>query len=134
MTFRSKPRAKRPKVLHPTEHQIQKAFFDWLALAYPGANLVTWATPNAARRSYQMAAVMKAEGLRSGVPDVFMAVPRGQSHGLFLEFKSHAGRLTANQVDFCANLVGMGYQVLVVRSLDEARLAVTRYMEMPCES
>jgi len=81
-----------------------------------------------------MAAMMKAEGLRSGVPDVFMAVPRGQSHGLFLEFKSHAGRLTANQIEFKANLVGMGYQVLVVRSLDEARLAVTQYMALSCES
>jgi hypothetical protein len=127
-------KTKKPKVIHPTEHQIQKAFFDWLALAYPGANLVTWATPNAARRSPQMAAMMKAEGLRSGVPDVFMAMPRGEYHGLFLEFKSHTGRLTENQKVYVINLRNMGYQVEVVRSFDEARLIVVKYMEMPCES
>jgi len=81
-----------------------------------------------------MAAMMKAEGLRSGVPDVFMAMPRGEYHGLFLEFKSHTGRLTENQKVYAINLRSMGYQVEIVRSFDEARLAVTRYMALSCES
>jgi hypothetical protein len=126
-------KTKKPKVLHPSEHHIQKAWFKWLALAYPNAWNVTWATPNAARRSPQMAAMMKAEGLRSGVPDVFMAMPRGEYHGLFLEFKSHTGRLTENQTVYVINLRSMGYQVEVVRSFDEARLIVVKYMELPCK-
>ena len=81
-----------------------------------------------------MAAVMKAEGLRAGVPDVFMAFPRGEYHGLFLEFKSHAGSLTENQKIYCINLRSMGYQVEVVRSLEEAMLQVTRYMELPWQN
>ena len=81
-----------------------------------------------------MAAVMKAEGLRSGVPDVFMAMPRGKFHGLFLEFKSHAGKLTENQKIYCVNLRSMGYQVEVVRCLDEAMLQVIRYMELPWQT
>jgi len=80
-----------------------------------------------------MAAVMKAEGLRSGVPDVFMAMPRGKFHGLFLEFKSNAGRLTENQLVYCANLRSMGYQVEVVRSITEAMSIVVSYMELPCQ-
>jgi hypothetical protein len=126
-------RSKKPKVIRPSEHQIQSAFFKWLALAYPNANCVTWATPNAARRSHQMAAIMKAEGLKSGVPDVFMAMPRGEYHGLFLEFKSHAGVISENQLIFCVNLRSMGYQVEIVRSLEEAMLKVIAYMELPCE-
>ena len=79
-----------------------------------------------------MAAIMKAEGLRAGVPDVFMAMPRGPYHGLFLEFKSHAGSLTENQKTFLINLRSMGYQAEVVRSLEEAMLIVVEYMKLPC--
>jgi len=126
-------KVKKLVMIYPTEHEIQVSFFQWLALAYPNAYRVTWATPNAAKRSYRMVTAMKAEGLRSGVPDVFMAMPRGKFHGLFLEFKSHAGKLTENQTIYVTNLRSEGYQVEVVHTLLEAMSIVVPYLGLPCQ-
>jgi len=121
----------RKVVKWPSEHQIQKAFFEWLRVKYPAVEDLTWATPNAGKRSLLVAMRMKSEGLKPGVPDVFMAWPRGQWHGMFIEFKSKNGRLTDNQEFFINTLAQYGYYTTVVYSLDEAMEQVEWYL---CES
>lgn len=118
----------------PTEHQVQASFFKRLALERP--DVLAWAVPNAAKRSMRLAALLKAEGMRSGVPDVFVA-QGGCEKGFFIEFKkpghtpSAEGKLSASQVEMIAALRVRGYPVAVCRSANEAMTVVTQAATNP---
>lgn len=72
-----------------TEHAHQTALFCWIALnqsTYPDL-LKAFAIPNGGERNKAVAGRLKAEGVRPGVPDVFLPVARAGYHGLFIEMK-----------------------------------------------
>lgn len=92
-----------------SEHSIQKAFFDWAKL-HPEARRA-YAIPNAAKRSVRLAAMMKAEGMRKGVLDVHLPIPRGGCAGLWIEFKAEKSDLTPEQRDEAEQLAKDGYAV-----------------------
>lgn len=54
----------------PTEHEEQKAFVKWFHQQYP--RILIFAVPNAAMRSPELAAYLKAEGMVKGVPDLIV--------------------------------------------------------------
>ena len=110
----------------PLEHQIQKAFFQWWEAQY--GNPLCWATPNGGFRNIVTAKRLKSEGVRAGVPDVFLAIPNGDYHGLFMEFKRAKGKLQPNQELYLALLDQVGYKTVVVRSVKEAIDAVQDYL------
>lgn len=116
---------KPPRRLEPSEHQIQSAFIKRMRLQHPEA--LVYAVPNAARRSMATAALLKAEGMRSGIPDVIIDEPVGAYHGLRIEFKTRVGRLTPQQRDVIEAMRFRGYYVCICRSADEAYRAWIAY-------
>lgn len=77
----------------PTEHQEQCALFDWADFAeskIPALRLLH-AIPNGGKRDIRTAAMLKAEGVKPGVPDICLPVPRGIFHGLYIELKRRKG-------------------------------------------
>lgn len=62
---------------------------------------------------------MIQEGLRKGVPDLFIAHPSTKYHGLFVEFKSETGRISIYQKNWHEILKSKGYCVAIVRDMDE---------------
>lgn len=72
---------------------------------------------------------LKRMGLRPGVPDYFLAVPRGSSAGLWIEMKSDVGKLSPNQAVFSALLNASGYLCVVCRSAMEARDVIENYLK-----
>lgn len=124
MTIR---RSKRASVKVPTEHQIQSAFFDWLGKQH--RDVLAYAVPNAARRSYGAARYLQAEGLKSGVPDVCICKAVEPFHGMYLEFKREkGGRLSEHQHDWLQKLCEEGYACAVVSGLDAAITAAKCYL------
>ena len=127
--------AKRPtrpvlRLSGPSEHEIQASLFAWAAIAcrhYPEVRLL-YAIPNAGKRSYRAAAYYKAEGLKSGVPDVCLPVPRGTYGALYIEHK--AGRNGTSEVQdwWCRELAAAGNKVVVSRSFAESREAIVAYL------
>jgi hypothetical protein len=113
-----------------SEHEEQSAFFDWVKMfkkSYP-ALWWTHSIPNAARRSKQLAAFMRREGLTAGVFDVFVPWPANGYHGLWIEFKRPPNKLTKQQEQFGAEMVRRGFKVAVVYTANAAIELVREYL------
>lgn len=117
---------------HPSEHQEQAAVVQWWGLQcnrYGLPDFALFAIPNAGAGAQKgQAGKMKAEGVRPGVPDLCLSVPRGTFHGLYIEMKSFAGNLRPSQRNVAAWLQGQGYAVEVCYSAEAAVRAIREYL------
>lgn len=115
----------------PTEHAEQAALVAWadgLSGRVPGLALLL-AIPNGARTSMSVAKRLRAEGLRKGAPDLFLAQPARGFHGLWLEMKRQRGGVVSpEQRAWHAALIGAGYDVRVCRGWEEAARAILIYL------
>lgn len=126
-----------------TEHQEQAAVIAWWAHACKGYGLPEFALmaiPNAAKRSYALAARMRKEGLRAGIPDLFLAArpkkywgsggPADYDYfpGLWIEMKRKPNKPDANQQAVLLYLRQRGYHCVVAWSAEEAIRAVKAYL------
>lgn len=113
------------------EHSLQVGCITWLKLQYP--NVVVWATPNGAFCGVKQARKLKAEGMVSGVPDLFIPMARKGYHGLFVEMKNgKKGRVSEEQMAMMIRLRKEGYQCAVCRSLEEFIKIIKDYFELGC--
>lgn len=87
-----------------------------------------FAIPNGGARDKLTGAMLKAEGVKPGVPDIFLPFPIGPYHGLFIELKTVTGRLSSEQRDWLQRLQHQGYAAVVCRGLDEAFDTIKYYM------
>jgi len=119
----------------PSEHDEQAALFRWAELQegeHPElANL--FAIPNGGARHPAVAAQLKAEGVRAGVPDLFLAVRRGTGGqvwgGLFIEMKRRPNKPTPAQEEWIARLRAAGYMAVVCYSATEAQQCIMAYLQ-----
>lgn len=81
-------------------------------------------------RSPISGARMKAEGMRAGTPDMFLAVERGGFHGLWLELKSPDGLPTESQVTMLQVLRDHGYDANLVYGFEQAQRAIVNYLSL----
>ena len=125
----SRPRAGEPKVRKPRrddEHNEQVVFFNRLrSLAvndprYADAVDSTFAIPNGGGRSKREAGRLKAEGVRAGVSDIFVALPVSGRAGLWIEMKSLTGKPSREQSDWITSRISLGYEGAITRGADEA--------------
>lgn len=114
-----------------SEHQLQCNFFEWSALQackYPDLAKM-FAIPNGGMRNAVVAAKLKREGVKAGVPDVCLPVARGGFIGLWIEFKVGKNKCTPAQVDRIAQLLEDGHNVAVCYTLEDGIAAVTGYLK-----
>jgi len=118
-----------------SEHQEQAALFEWASLVqnrYPELRLL-FAIPNGGLRNKVVAAKLKAEGVKPGVPDIFLPVPRGGWHGLCIEMKTKSGTVSKAQEGWLRALGGQGYNARSVSEWEEARHIIECYLSMEKE-
>lgn len=72
---------------------------------------------------------MKREGVVAGVPDLFLSLPRGGWHGMYIEIKFGKNKLTQRQEDFFAAASKHNYKCVAVYTLDEFTREVTNYIQ-----
>ena len=108
-----------------SESQQQQAVVDYCALkAIPVFHI-----PNEGRRSTRNGARLKAEGLKPGVPDLCIPVPRGGYHGLFIEMKDVNGRAPSHaQMEWLELLNANGYAAYWAKGADAAIRLIERYL------
>jgi len=110
------------KLPRASEHQEQVALFKVFALherKYPEL-AAAFAVPNGQLRMKAIAVRLKAEGVRSGVPDIFIPAARGTAHGLFVELKSTSGTLSPVQKNMMAALTSHGYACIWAKGWETA--------------
>lgn len=116
----------------PTESEEQQALMQWAARRagkHPELALL-FHIPNGGSRGRAEAGRFKAEGVKSGVPDLFLPAARGPWHGLFIELKRRrSGRISVAQKIWLQELKKQGYAVAVCRGWEEAANVLARYME-----
>lgn len=126
-----------------SEHDAQVAVVDWCAQmssVIPELALL-FAIPNGAKLPYirnasgqrfsPQAQHLKAEGLRPGIPDLFLPVASQGYHGLFIELKFGRNKPSDVQVGMLDALAGQGYCAAVCWGAADAITTITEYLEVP---
>lgn len=113
------------------EDAEQATLMSWAAMQkgkYPELELL-FHIPNGGRRNAAEAARFKAEGVKAGVPDLFLPVARNGLHGLWIEMKRReGGRVSEHQSEWIERLRVQGYAVEVCYGWQEASKVLTEYL------
>lgn len=123
------PKPRQRKQQH--EAKIQADLFKWAELfkwKYPELKMM-FHVANGGRRDLVEGYHLKQQGVKSGVPDICLPVPRGKFAGLFLELKAKGGRLQDNQKIWLDDLARQGYKAVVCFGFDEAKAAIENYLQ-----
>jgi hypothetical protein len=158
------------------EHSHQRALFAWAGMAERHGFEAAWdersysaegfaalagragvsvirylhAIPNGGPRDGATAAKLKAEGVKPGVPDAFLPLPRGMWAGLYVEMKRPgtektgkrkavivdraAGSTSGEQNEWIGYLRSAGYGVAVAFNWREAAKQIQSYVEYPMQA
>lgn len=109
------------------EHNLQVACVRWFRLQHPHKTLI--AIPNGGSRNIITAKKLKAEGVLSGAPDLFLFYPSAPWHGLCIEMKTQKGRQSEEQKQFQLMMTKSGYKYVICRSVEEFITEVTWYLQ-----
>lgn len=118
----------RKNLCDKVEHNIQKSCIRWFDLQYPG--LLIYAIPNGGKRDKGTAKKLTAEGVRRGIPDLHLAVTCDEYKGLYIETKTQDGKPSQEQLVAHSILRGQGYQVELVRNLEQFMTVVNEYLAL----
>lgn len=116
------------KIRRRPEQEQQIALFRWAALAmaseparYGGLAYMTH-VPNGGKRNAREAGILKAMGVKPGVPDVLWPQAGVLSPiGLAFEMKAMKGRVIESQEKWLHHLTAQGWATLVVQDWTVAR-------------
>lgn len=122
-----------------SEDGHQAALFCWIALNKEEYPELDWAfaVPNGGKRDKRTANRLKATGVKSGVPDIFLPVRRGQFPGLWVELKrpelkpkrqGSKGGVSDEQDKYKKHLLSQGYGVYVAYGWEDARDTMIAYL------
>jgi len=113
------------------EKDEQIALFEWAELQrhkYPELSFM-FHIPNGGSRNKIEAVNLKRQGVKSGVPDIFLPVPKGGKSGLFIEMKYGKNKLSDNQKKWVEMLHRRGYEIATCYSWKQAATAIIIYLE-----
>lgn len=102
-----------------TESQIQKDCVRWFRQVYPAIEPLFFAVPNGGARNAWTAKIMKDEGVRAGVADLLLLLPRSGYAFLCIEMKKPGGMQSESQKVFQRLVERVKGRYVVCHSLDE---------------
>ena len=112
------------------EAREQEAIFQWIDYCGVPELQLLYHIPNGGYRRAFEAKMLKAQGVKSGVPDLCLPVARGGHHGLYIELKADKTKKpTENQKKWLASLTEQGYKAIVCCGWEEAVEQLKEYMK-----
>lgn len=117
-----------------TEAAHQSAFMCWCNQQSDTRLKRAFHVPNGGTRNKAEASRLKSQGVKAGVPDVFIPIPCGQYHGLWIEFKKPGlenrknGGLRDDQVEYRDYLLSQNFGYFVAYSYLQAIDVVVQYL------
>ena len=115
----------------PLEEIEQEHVFLWASMeerAYPELAML-YAIPNGGKRAIKTAVALKKQGVKRGVPDMCLPVPRGGFNGLYIELKRvKGGTVSDEQREWIAALNTQGYKAIVCHGAEEAIEQIRGYL------
>ena len=113
------------------EHHEQVRLIAWAKANEDEKTELRWlfAIPNGGKRDKVTGFKMKQEGVKSGVPDLCLPVPRRGYHGLYIEMKIQDGGVVSdNQKKWKKALEEQGYRVEICPGFEAARATLENYL------
>lgn len=113
---------RRIKLLHSgdiSEETIHKTVMKWVR-SHHGLDKFVLHFPNEGKRTCRFGKLLKDMGMRAGVSDLFIAIPRHGFCGAWIELKSKNGRVNSSQKDFLSDMESQGYFTKVCRSIEDS--------------
>ncbi len=113
-----------------SEHDEQVALFQWARMNEGRWPALRWmfAIPNGGQRATVTAIRLKAEGVKAGVPDIFLPCPQENWAGLWIELKAGSNKPTDTQREWLAGLREQGYVTAVCWGAGEAIRVIENYL------
>lgn len=109
------------------ESQIQRAIFDWAK--YKPELKWLFHIPNGGSRNMLEAVHLKQQGVKKGVSDMFLPIPKNNYHGLFIELKAGKNKPSKEQLEFIDYVSKQGYKAVVCYGLDETIKVIEEYLK-----
>jgi hypothetical protein len=113
-----------------SEYTEQVALFDWAMWhEYRAPELrMLFAIPNGEKRDAVTGARLKRAGVKPGVPDICLPVPRDGHCALWIELKAPGGRVRASQTAWIERLREQGHEAVVCVGWHEAARQICVYL------
>jgi len=102
---------------------------DWFRYEYPELKEDFHHFANQRKCTPMEGRKLKRMGVMRGVSDFFLAVPRHGHHGLWVELKAGAGRLSPEQKEFIKRKNANGYLAIPAWGYDEAKNIIKEYLQ-----
>ncbi|CAB5585206.1 VRR-NUC domain [Pseudomonas putida] len=125
----NKPSAKRVDREGPEQAALMKE----IQLRYPEAYELLYHVPNGGHRLKEVAAKLKAQGVKAGIPDLVLTMARGGYFGLYIEFKATVdpAPVSSSQQACIRRLNEQGYLAVVCRGHFDAMECLRAYLALP---
>lgn len=109
----------------PTEAKEQEIFFKYINSKYSYTKderyLMIFAIPTGGSRHVLEAVNLKRQGVKKGIPDIFVDFPSGNYHGLRIEMKPKKGaHHRPEQKEIIERYNKLGYKAEICYGADEA--------------
>ena len=114
-----------------SEDDEQQMIVEWagyMSSKYPELQLL-YHVPNGGSRNRLEAVKFKRMGVKAGVPDLVLPVPRGGYAGAYIELKVGKNKPSENQKEWLEKLEAQGYFVTVCYGSLEAEKCLEEYLE-----
>jgi hypothetical protein len=128
--LRDKDPHKAKRVVSHEEADIQAEFFRNVKLFFPTLpDRLLFAIPNGGSRNILEAKNLKRQGVKAGIADVILLIPRKGFASLCMEFKTATGRQSDEQKEFQRQAEACGSKYVIVRSVASAIETVKDYLK-----